>query len=110
MVKNTYSCFVKCDRNNILKTQCQYVFICYREIAPNEEVLVYYSDNYFGANNADCLCQHCASKKSNAATVEEDVEQSVCDTGDTEASSSVGVDASDEVSVDNDNVFHSLTQ
>ncbi|EWC44502.1 hypothetical protein DRE_06770 [Drechslerella stenobrocha 248] len=34
-------------------------FSAIRHIEPGEELTVYYSDDYFGPSNADCLCQSC---------------------------------------------------
>ncbi|EPS38366.1 hypothetical protein H072_8022 [Dactylellina haptotyla CBS 200.50] len=34
-------------------------FAALRRIEPGEEITVYYSDDYFGFNNAECLCQSC---------------------------------------------------
>ncbi|KAK6543785.1 Histone-lysine N-methyltransferase set9 [Orbilia ellipsospora] len=34
-------------------------FAALRKIQPGEEITVYYSDDYFGPNNVECLCQSC---------------------------------------------------
>ncbi|KAK6341312.1 Histone-lysine N-methyltransferase set9 [Orbilia brochopaga] len=34
-------------------------FAALRHIEPGEELTVYYSDDYFGPDNAECLCQSC---------------------------------------------------
>ncbi|KAF3916093.1 hypothetical protein ABW20_dc0105782 [Dactylellina cionopaga] len=35
------------------------MFAALRDIEPGEELTVYYSDDYFGPKNAECLCQSC---------------------------------------------------
>ncbi|RKP02993.1 hypothetical protein CXG81DRAFT_10138, partial [Caulochytrium protostelioides] len=34
-----------------------------RDIALGEEITVFYGSNYFGVNNAECMCQSCETNK-----------------------------------------------
>ncbi|KAI9017509.1 hypothetical protein BC832DRAFT_527031, partial [Gaertneriomyces semiglobifer] len=53
--------------NHDCKPNCQFIvggnnvisFKVLRDIAAGDEITTYYSDNYFGKNNCECLCETC---------------------------------------------------